>query len=164
MPGPLRVGWIRTVAVSGICLMAAVACSTAPGHRPEPATAPGTTTPASSRMKAPGKPGYLAAKHEWLAEGRVWSSADQAGPLQIADADLRHGEMTDAGNTSEYPTIISAIRNLARLPDAMDTPAQDARAAYDVEKVDKFFRLRVARGCNWPSALRASWAPAADYG
>jgi hypothetical protein len=102
-------------------------------------------------------PGYLAARQEWLDEGRVWSSADQGGPLDLAVTDLEHGEVADSGNRSQYLATIAALENLVKMPDAMDTRAQDAEARAAVAQIDQFFHLRVTRGCNWPSALKACW-------
>jgi hypothetical protein len=105
---------------------------------------------------------YLPAMREWLAEGRVIGGAAESIPLDMAVTDLEHGEVTDSKNKAEYSSIIAVIKNLAHLPDAMDTPAQDAQARADVVKIDKFFHLLVISGCNWPSARKSCWAPAAS--
>jgi hypothetical protein len=145
------------VAVFGICGVVVAACSSPSPPRPTSKPLPGSTASAQATTIEHKDPGYLAARQEWLDEGQVWSSAGQGGPLELAVTDLEHGEVTDSGNKSEYPAITAALTNLVKLPDAMDTPAQDAEARAAVAQIDQFFHLHVTRGCDWPSALKACW-------
>jgi hypothetical protein len=106
-----------------------------------------------------GRPGYTAARKEWLAEGKVIGSAAQSVPIEKALADLERGENTDSGNKSA--AIIAALKNFANMPDAMVTPAQQAMGRADAVKLDKFFHIHGHLPCTrWPSSRKACWEPA----
>jgi hypothetical protein len=153
VPFRRQAGRLEAVAVFGACLVAVAGCSSSAGPTPLVRS----TNAAVSAMNEVKNRGYLAARRQWLDEGQVWSSAGQAGPLARAIADLEHGQVTDSATRAEYQTIIAAIENLARLPDAMATSAQDAEAQAAVARIDLFFHLHAIRRCNWPSARKECW-------
>jgi hypothetical protein len=148
-------GPLRTAAVFCACIVVVAACSESSKRVSEPLPSSATSHLATTHVVT--DPGKLAARHEWLDEGQVFSSALQSGPLEKAVTDLEHGEVTDSGNKSEYPAIIAAMENLAKLPDAMYTRAQEVQGRAYVARIDKFFHLRAIRGCNWPSARKVCW-------
>ncbi len=152
--GPLRVA--ATVA---ICVILAPACS-----EPHPPVRPvlrASAVPTSIIVSRPADPGYLAARQQWIAEGLVFSGADQNPPLSLAIADLRHGQITDRSNTSRYPAIIAAIQNLGALPLTDNTPGQRARGATDISKISRFFHVPPLSTCGLTSGTAARAAAAA---
>jgi hypothetical protein len=100
------------------------------GPAPNYGISPPSTTPSG--------PGFDAAKQEWIGSPSVAASADQNVPILQAIADLQSGLTTDH-NTSGYSTAIAELQNLTTLPDAMDTPAQDAEGSADDTALDTFF-------------------------
>jgi hypothetical protein len=110
------------------------------------------TLVASSRAEAAIRPGYAAARAQWLGDAEVVSGAGQNTALLLAVADLNRGERTDV-NSSGYAVTIAAITSFAFLPLTSATPAQSARASADIAKVNRFFQLR---GNSWDSGCIAS--------
>jgi hypothetical protein len=104
------------------------------------------------------RPGYSAARKEWLAEGDVIGSAAQSLPIERAIADLARGEHTDAGNTSTYPAVIAVLKSFASIPDAMVSKAQQVQGRADAIKLDQFFRIDGNIQCaRWPSTAKSCW-------
>ena len=89
------------------------------------------------------------------------SGAEQNVPLGIAVTDLAHGEVTDTGNTSGYPAAIAAIENFETLPLTGSTPAQSARAAADLTKIDRFFHVPLLKACGMASGAAGRTAATA---
>jgi hypothetical protein len=120
-----------------------------------------TASETSTASSLPADPGYQAARQQWIAEGSLMSGAEQNVPLGIAVTDLEHGEVTDTGNTSGYPAVIAAIENFETLPLTDNTPAQQARGAADLTKIDRFFRVPVLTACGVASGAAGRAAAAA---
>jgi hypothetical protein len=85
----------------------------------------------------PSGPGYSAALQNWNA-GASAPSVDQGQYWQAAETDLQEGETSDQ-DTSGYPAAINELAQLISLPDAMDTPQQQAEAGTDTSALDTFF-------------------------
>jgi hypothetical protein len=109
----------------------------------------------SGPTSSPGDPGYRAARQQWIAEALVVGSAGQNAPLQLAVADLDHGEITDAGRKAGYDVAVAAIKGLERIPLTSATRAQRARAAADLSKLDAFFHVRLLTTCGVASGPAA---------
>jgi hypothetical protein len=92
-------------------------------------------------VSAPLRPGYQAAKAQWIGDGLVVGGALQNTALALAVADLQRGEKTRSGDTSGYQVAIAAIEDFEHLPITDVTRAQDAEAGRDFKKVNTFFDL-----------------------
>jgi hypothetical protein len=109
-----------------------------------PATEPSTpATPPSTpaTQPPPGKPSgkqYDRARTQWQ-QGATAISAEQGKFWLAAAADLTAGEVTDTGDTSGYLAAIKALTELAALPDAQQTPAQNAEFHADIKTLNTFF-------------------------
>jgi hypothetical protein len=75
-----------------------------------------------------GEHAFVAAQTEWLA-GASTTSADQPANWHAAAHDLRNS----------WTTAAHQLRRLAGLPDAMQTPAQQAEALHDTRQLNRFF-------------------------
>jgi hypothetical protein len=161
-------GSLWLAAVFGACIIVVSACASSPSSQQKLASEPqATTTTSTSPSAAPhvvGRPGYIAARKEWLAEGNVIGSAGQSVPIDKALTDLERGEITDSGNKSGYPAIIAALKNFASIPDAMVTAAQQVEGRVDTVEIDKFFHMPGNLPCTrWPSSRKACWEPAVSH-
>jgi hypothetical protein len=151
--GPRKppIGFMPSAVVFGLCIVVVSACASPSSQQ---------RLTAQSRTTS----NYIAAKKEWLAEGKVIGSASQSVPIEKALADLERGEMTDSGNKSAYAAIIAALKNFAIMPDAMVTPAQRAQGRADTVKIDRFFHIDGNQPCaRWPSSRTACWEPAVSH-
>jgi hypothetical protein len=105
-----------------------------------------STTPASAAAalrttnSASPRPGYEAAKVQWLGASALVSGAGQNASLLLAVADLRRGQHM-AGNTSGYGAAIAAIIDFATIPITSVTQAENAQIKTDLAEVNKFFGL-----------------------
>jgi hypothetical protein len=156
---------LRVVAVTALCAAAALSgCASASktqgqgtlntvptspaatatsGTTTAPATTPATqpSTPATPPSTPAGQPTgkqYALARTQWQ-QGATAISADQGKYWLTAAADLTAGEVTDGGNTSGYLAAITALGELAALPDAQQTPAQNAAFHADIAALNTFF-------------------------
>jgi hypothetical protein len=103
---------------------------------PSAAAAPATTTPPAPA--APVTNSYDAARVEWQG-GAAASSADQGRFWSNAVADLTRGETTDTDQTG-YAAAITMLNELISLPDAQQTPAQNAAYHSDLTALNGFFK------------------------
>ena len=83
--------------------------------------------------------------------GRPAGCVDDPGPLPTAISaqqgsywgkaanDLHAGQSTDTGDTSRYPGAITRLKDLISLPDAQQTPAQNAAYHADITALNAFF-------------------------
>ena len=107
-------------------------------------TAPTTTTVASTTTTLPPTttPSAVAAdlaraKQAW-EQGATAISVDQDLFYDRAEDDLK--DAVEAGATSaSYATAVQELKQLATLPDAMLTPAQDAEFKSDTTALNTFF-------------------------
>jgi hypothetical protein len=102
------------------------------------ATAMPTSSPTPSASASAADNEYLAAKKEWKA-GSSAISAEMGAYWAKAAADLAKGETTDTGDTSAYPLAITGLKELISLPDAQQTPAQNAAYHADILALNGFF-------------------------
>jgi len=121
--------------------------TTPPATTPAPAsggthtTPPATTTPSSGGGTGSGKPagkGYDKARSQWQ-QGATAISAEMGKYWLTAAAALTAGEVTDTGDTSGYLAAVKALTELASLPDAQQTPAQNAAFHADIAALNTFF-------------------------
>jgi hypothetical protein len=109
---------------------------------PATATTAPTSTPSASPTPTKTKAttvGYAAAKLQWQ-KGATAISADQGSYWAKAAADLKAGKSIDPGDTSGYPAAIKDLQNLIMLPDAQQTPAQNAQYHADLKSLNGFFQ------------------------
>lgn len=125
------------------------------GSSSKPARSVSTGAASATTVKPPTSPegpGYEGARQQWIGAGLVISSASQNTAFSLAVDDLESGRSTDTGNRSAYPSIISSIEDIERLPITSVTPAQDAEFDSDAKVVNAFFDLT-------PKAVVASCGP-----
>jgi hypothetical protein len=167
--GPAPTSWVRVAgaAIGVVAAFAVGACgssssgaatagvsptSVSTAVTPSPSGAPsasgGTTTamPTSTPSVSPtptktksSTNGYAAAKAQWQ-KGATAISAKQGSYWAKAAADLKGGQPTDPGDTSGYPAAIKDLQNLITLPDAQQTPAQNAQYHADIKSLNGFFQ------------------------
>jgi len=136
------------VMVSG-CTRAAVISAQPLGASSSPTLAPATAAPAAptaSPVVDPAPPAttrstthfYAKARTQWT-QGASAISAQEGLYWSKAASDLQAGENTDSGDTSGYPKAIDELKNLAALPDAQQTPAQNAQYHTDIDDLNAFF-------------------------
>jgi hypothetical protein len=105
-------------------------------------TSPTAATPgpvsATTKAAAPVKAAYEAARAQWVA-GATAISADQGKFWSAAMADLNGGMKTDSDPTG-YAHAIDALKSLIALPDAQQTPAQNAEYHTDINDLNSFFK------------------------
>jgi hypothetical protein len=99
------------------------------------------TTPAINPTE-PNETGNELAKREWQITGYE-ASYTQSTTLVQAAAYLTMGEGVDPGNTSEYPTAVQELLQLASIPEMDVTSAQDAEAEADTTALTSFFNSQV---------------------
>lgn len=120
----------------------ASAPATAPASTPvtQPSTpATQASTPASHPPTTkPSHKHYDQARSQWQ-QGASAISAEQGKFWLAAAADLTAGKLTDSGDTSGYVAAIKALTQLAALPDAQQTPAQNAEFHADITALNTFF-------------------------
>jgi hypothetical protein len=102
---------------------------TAPVSSAPVSSAPVSSTPAFAR---PVTHHYRDARNQWL-EGATASSAMEGNYWLAAAADLK------AAGTPAYATAITELRQLTALPDAEQTPAQNAEFHHDINALNTFF-------------------------
>jgi hypothetical protein len=56
-----------------------------------------------------------------------------------AATDLTTGQTSDSGDTSGYADAITELKQLITLPDAQQTPTQNAEWHHDVDALNTFF-------------------------
>jgi hypothetical protein len=78
-----------------------------------------------------GNDGFAAASADWQY-GATVSSADQGSYWTSAEQAL-------AADGSEYAAEVAELQNLISLPDANQTPAQNAAYHHDIAALDTFF-------------------------
>jgi hypothetical protein len=82
---------------------------------------------------------FQEAKEQWIAEGVVGGGAAENTVLQLAAIDLKGAIQDDRSLAPSYGSAIAAIDDLASIPDASLTPAQQTQAGRDSFAVEKFF-------------------------
>jgi hypothetical protein len=111
--------------------------STAPSPRSQaPTTSTTSTTSTTTTSQTPA--GFVAAKHEWQ-QGAAAISADQGTYLNQAATDLSNAIVAGEGNTSGYSSAVQELQQLASLPDADQTPAQNSEFQSDTMALNTFF-------------------------
>ena len=94
-------------------------------------------SPAATRKQV-SNPGYGTALAQWKIGATAISA--QQGVYWLAAAGLLEAtESTDGGNTSGCQVAASELRDLATLPDAQQTPAQNAEYHHDIDALNSFF-------------------------
>jgi len=81
---------------------------------------------------------FAAAKEQWQ-EGATVDAADQGLNWSRAATDLTNAVAASATGTVGYATAAAELKQLASLPDAMQTPAQMAESISDVAALNTFF-------------------------
>jgi hypothetical protein len=81
---------------------------------------------------------YNAAQKDWKA-GATAISAEQGKYWQEAADALTKGETTDTHPTG-YAAAVTMLKELITLPDAQQTPAQNARYHADINGLNAFFK------------------------
>jgi hypothetical protein len=94
---------------------------------------------------------FAKAWQQWWA-GANAISAGQAGYWLRAAEDLRSAVAAKAPGTSGYTGAADELVQLAKLPDAMQTPAQQKESATFTQALDSFFGTNGAYGFSAPSA------------
>jgi hypothetical protein len=102
-----------------------------------PASPPATTAP-GTRPTAAITTSYDAARVQWQ-NGAAAISAEQGKSWSQAAADLTLGETTDSDPTG-YASAVTMLNQLISLPDAQQTPAQNAEFHADINSLNTFFR------------------------
>jgi hypothetical protein len=98
-----------------------------------------TTHPSpAATSKQVSNPGYSTALAQWK-KGATAISAQQGVYWLAAAGLLQAAESTDSGNTSGYQVAANELRDLATLPDAQQTPAQNAEYHHDIDALNSFF-------------------------
>jgi hypothetical protein len=139
------------VVLAASTLAALAACASSPGSASSgpvvtaTVTATATTTATATATatvtatpKAASRPAYDAAKSQWK-QGATAISADQGKYWTKAASQLTAGASTDGGDTSGYLAAAAALTELTSLPDAMQTPAQNATYHADIDALNAFF-------------------------
>ncbi len=137
-PGAVPGGTVATADPSPPVMPADTQAPPAGAPEPPADTQAPTSHPGGGGSPAATRHGYQSALAQWKA-GATAISAQQGGYWLKAAADLKAGEGTDAGTTSGYPSAINELTELAALPDAQQTPAQNARYHADIGALDAFF-------------------------
>jgi hypothetical protein len=111
----------------------------------------------ASAPQAGAKPGGFAlAKHQWEL-GASASSAAQGRYWGAAAKDLKSAVAAKAPGTSKYAHVASSLEQLAGLPDAMQTPAQQKESLADVEAINAFFGTNGLYDTSAPSPTAAAF-------
>jgi hypothetical protein len=113
----------------------------APVNTPPPVTTaapPATTAAVQAPPAAPVTAGYDTAKTQWQM-GATAISAQQGLYWTQAATALTVGEATDT-NTTGYADAITHLKELVTLPDAQQTPAQNAAYHADINALNAFFK------------------------
>jgi hypothetical protein len=111
--------------------------STPPVTPTASATAPPPTV-AATTPPAPITKSYDAARVQWQ-DGATAISAEQGKFWSQAVADLTLGETTDSDPTG-YVGAVTMLNQLIALPDAQQTPAQNAQFHADINGLNAFFK------------------------
>lgn len=107
-------------------------------------TATATTTvtaspaPPTSAPSKPSGPGYDAARTAWQ-QGASASSAQAGSFWKTAATDLTNAESSDTGDTSGYALAAADLLAMLTLPDAQQSPAQNAAFHAGISALDAFF-------------------------
>jgi hypothetical protein len=122
--GIRNIGAGAAVAITALAIAAVAGCASTPGSA-------ATAAPAS-------RAAFNAARVQWQ-KGATAISADQGKYWTKAAADLTAGAATDGGDTSGYAVAATALAELTSLPDAMQSPAQNAAYHADIDALNTFF-------------------------
>jgi hypothetical protein len=99
---------------------------------------------------------YALAKHQWEL-GAAASAAAEGGNWVAAATDLKKAVAAKAPDASGYAQAATELVQLAKLPDAMQTPEQQKEAFADVEALNTFFGTNGLYGVNAPSTTPAAF-------
>jgi hypothetical protein len=136
----------RRIAVAAVLLAGVAgisACASPPAGAPPGrlSTSDTASSPATARTAPPlttlRTRSYDAARAQWQA-GATAISAEQGKYWSQAAADLTIGETTDSDPTG-YPAAVAMLTELISLPDAQQTPEQNARYHADIDSLNSFF-------------------------
>jgi hypothetical protein len=129
-------GCTRTVVVTAPPTVVA----SPPSPESVPPSVASTTEPPATQppTKAPATHFYADAKQQWK-KGATAISAQQGLYWSKAASDLHSGIGTDPGDTSGYQKRIDELKELISLPDAQQTPAQNAQYHADIDDLNTFF-------------------------
>jgi hypothetical protein len=137
-PGPANTGPANTGSAPSTA-PASTPATTAAASTPTPvATVTVTATATATAPAAPVTTGYDKAVIQWK-DGATASSADEGISWSKAVADLTAGKTTDT-HTAGYSTAIAKLVNLISLPDAQQTPTQNAEYHADIDSLNTFFK------------------------
>jgi hypothetical protein len=112
-----------------------------PTASPSPSNAapsPSPVKPSPTAVKPTASPGYSKALIQWK-DGATAISAQQGAYWLAAASDLQAGKATDSRDTSTYQNAIDELKELTSLPDAQQTPAQNAAYHKDIDGLNSFF-------------------------
>jgi len=112
----------------------AASAASAAASSSDPSASP-TATKASTKTTV----GFYDAQAAWK-KGATEPSSTQGVYWQKAITALQSGKTSDPGDTSYYPTAITLLKQLIKLPDAQQTAAQNAEFKTDVMTLDGFFQ------------------------
>jgi hypothetical protein len=139
---------LGVVVLSGGCARAAAVTTHAPVWSNPPSVAPSAAPSTAPSSPAPDATDdttsdgtthlYDEAQAQWK-QGAGAVSAQQGAYWLKAASDLQAGEDTDGRDTSGYPQAINELTDLASLPDAQQTPAQNAQYHQDIDDLNAFF-------------------------
>jgi hypothetical protein len=101
-------------------------------------TVTASPAPASSAPSGPSGPGYDAARTAWQ-QGASSSSAQEGAFWKKAATDLTGAVSSDTGDTSGYALAAADLLAMLTLPDAQQSPAQNAAFLAGVSALDAFF-------------------------
>jgi len=115
---------------------------------------PGTCHPPAAPTTTQAAPlsGVALARHDWFLGARA--SAAQEGVYWVRAATAL---TVTAANTQADRRAAAELRQLARLPDAQETPAQQAQSGADATELNAFFVSNGLYGVNAPSATTTSF-------
>ncbi len=127
-----------TVAAAGSSPSPVASTTTTADPQPPAPQHSATTHPSAASTKQVSQPGYSKALAQWK-KGATAISAQQGEYWLAAASLLQSAEGTDGGNTSGYQVAANELKDLAALPDAQQTPAQNAEYHNDINALNSFF-------------------------
>jgi hypothetical protein len=99
---------------------------------------------------------FAAAKQQWEL-GTHAPSVNQGSYWDNAAKDLNAGVAAKVAGASAYKRAAAELVQLAKLPDAMQTPAQQKETLADTEAINAFFGTNGLYGVNTPSSTTAQF-------
>lgn len=129
----------RVLAAAMIVGLTGCAARTGPAHlaaqQPSPVAA---ATHQTSPTRSAGAGAGTAAKHYADARAEWRRGASQTSAMQPRYWSAAATDLAKAGHAG-YAAAIAELRQLAGLPDAQQTPAQNAEYHHDIDALNRFF-------------------------